>query len=338
MLPRERAMLARRKILAAAAGLTAGFAMPAIRRAVAKTGQNLRIGYILPQQSQLGAGATAFADEVSKRTGGRITVQQFPDSSLGGDVELLKGVQLGSIDLAFATGMGLPSVLPEAGVLNIPFLFNSIDHAHATMDGPIGESFRKLFAAKDLVMLAWGENGLRHITNARHPIVTPDDLKGLRMRVPQSDVLMMGFQSLGVDAATLPFPQLFEALRAGKFDGEENPIATIRAAKFDQVQKFLTLSGHAYDPAVFIMSPDVFDELSAEDKASFMAAGKLGAQASRAFAAEAQATGVAALQQAGMTVQTNIDRARFASAMATATPEFEKRFGRELIAQIKQVT
>ena len=160
--------------------------------------------------------------------------------------------QLGSIDLAFVTGMGLPSILPEAGVLNIPFLFSNIGQAHTALDGPMGESFRKLFAAKGLVMLAWGENGLRHMTNAKRPIIVPADLKGLRMRVPQSDVLLTGFQALGVDVASLPFPQLYEALRTGKFDGQENPIATIQAAKFDQVQKFLTLSGHAYDPAVFL--------------------------------------------------------------------------------------
>ena len=156
---------------------------------------------------------------------------------------------------AFVTGMGLSSVLPEAGVLNIPFLFRDIRHAHAVMDGPIGQSFAKLFAAKDMIMLAWGENGMRHITNSKLNIATPADLKGLKMRVPQSDVLLKGFQALGVDTAQLPFPQLFEALRAGKFDGEENPIATIRAAKFDQVQKFLTIerpclrSGRAADVA-----------------------------------------------------------------------------------------
>jgi len=328
-------MLARRSFMSSGIALAVGLAMPAIGHAAAKA-QALRIGYILPQQSQLGAGASAFAEAVAKRTGGRITVQQFPDATLGGEVEMLKGVQLGSIDLGFITGMALPGILPEAGVLNIPFLFNSVAHAHAVLDGPVGESFRERFAAKDLVMLAWGENGLRHITNAKRPIAAPEDLKGLKLRVPQSDVLLMGFQALGVDVATLAFPQLFEALRAGKFDGQENPIATIRAAKFDQVQKFLTLSGHAYDPAVFVMSPDAFDELSANDKTSFAEAAKLGAQASRAFAAEADVAGVAALRQAGMVVQGSIDRSRFASAMAAANAEFEKRFGRELIERIKK--
>jgi tripartite ATP-independent transporter DctP family solute receptor len=328
-------MLARRQLFLSGAGLASATLALHLVPARAAT-RNLRIGYILPVQSQLGAGATVFAEEVTKRTGGRITVQQFPDSTLGGDVELLKGVQLGSIDLAFVTGMGLPSILPDTGVLNIPFLFNSNAHAHTVLDGPIGESFRKQFAAKDLVMLAWGENGLRHITNARRPIVTPGDLKGIKMRVPQSEVLLQGFQALGVETASLPFPQLFEALRAGKFDGQENPIATIRAAKFDQVQKFLTLSGHAYDPAVFLMAQDAFDELSAEDKTSFIDAAKLGGIASRDFAARAETDGVVALRDAGMTVQTTIDRAGFAAAMAGASPGFEKRFGRELIEQIKK--
>jgi TRAP-type C4-dicarboxylate transport system substrate-binding protein len=145
----------------------------------------------------------------------------------------------------------------------------------------------------------------------------------------------MGFRALGVDTATLAFPQLFEALRAGKFDGQENPIATIQAAKFDQAQKFLTLSGHAYDPAAFIMSQDAFDELTTEDKTIFADAAKAGGLASRKFAGDAQTAGVVALQQAGMTVQATIDRGSFASAMAGANAEFEKRFGRDLIERIR---
>jgi tripartite ATP-independent transporter DctP family solute receptor len=328
-------MLVRRQVLIAGALAAAGV-LATGRRPAQAAPRTLRIGYILPVQSQLGAGATALADELAKRTGGRITVQQFADATLGGDVELAKGVQLGAIDLALITGFGLSTVLPEAGVFNIPFLFKSVQHAHAVFDGAIGESYRPLFAAKDMVMLAWGENGLRHITNSKRPIVTPDDLKGLKMRVPQTQVMLTAFQALGAEVATLPFPQLFEALRSDKFDGEENPIATILAAKFAQVQKFLTLSGHAYDPAVFVVSPDTFDDLSAEDKASLVAAAQLGAAASRRAAAEAAEAGVVALEQAGMTIQRQIDSARFAAAMAGANAEFEKSFGRQTIEQIRQ--
>jgi TRAP-type transport system periplasmic protein len=327
-------MIGRRQLLVSGAGMASGI-LGGRRKARAAT-QTLRIGYILPVASQLGAGATVFAQEVAKRTNGRIAIQQYPDSTLGGDVELMKGIQLSSIDLAFVTGMGLPSVLQAAGVWNIPFLFKNNAQAHAVLDGPIGESFRKQFTEMNMVMLAWGENGLRHITNARRPIVTPADLQGLRLRVPQSDVLLQGFKALGADAAPLPFPQLFAALRDGKFDGEENPIATIVAAKFDQVQKFLTLSGHAYDPAVFLMAPDAFEDLSHDDRTSFVEAAKLGGAASRSFAAKAEAEGVAVLQKAGMTVQASIDRASFVVAMAAANANYEKSFGLDLIKQIKQ--
>lgn len=327
-------MIVRRHLLAAAAGTIASFSIGRARAAGPRT---LRLGYLLAANSQLGAGAAVMADEVAKRTEGRILLQQFPDAALGGEVEMLKAVQLGTVDLAFITGGALPNVVPDVGVFNIPFLFNDAAHAHAVLDGPVGDDYRKSVAAKELVALAWGENGMRHLTNARRPIVGPDDLRGLKLRVPQSEVMLLGFRALGAEVAPLPFPQLYDALRTGQFDGQENPIATIQAAKFDQVQKFLTISGHVYDPALFIASPDVFDELSPADKASFIAAAKLGAAASRRFAAEAQRTGVAALQAAGMQVTNEIDRPRFAAAMAAAVPEFESRFGRAQIDRIRHV-
>jgi TRAP-type transport system periplasmic protein len=294
------------------------------------------MGDLFSRDSQLGAGATVMADAVAKRTNGRIRIEQAPDASLGGDVEILKAVQLGSVDLAFVTGAGLPSVLPVTDVLHIPFLFTSADHAHAVLDGAVGADLSKQLAAKDLVPLAWGENGMRHMTNSKHPIATPDDVKGLKMRLPQSDVMVLGFQALGAQTGMLPFPQLYEALQTGQFDGEENPIATIQAAKLEKVQKFLTMSAHVYDPAIIVMSPDAHDELSADDKAIFADAAKLGAVESRRYAAAAEHSGVSALQQAGLQAVAQIDRARFAAATASAMPEFERRFGRDQIERIRQ--
>jgi len=328
-------MLSRRSVLLGSAAAAAPTLL--IRRAAAQSARTLRMAYLFAMESQLGAGVTAMAAEVAKRTNGRIKIQHFPDASLGGDVEMLKGVQLGSIDLAFVTGAGLPSILPETDVVHIPFLFANADHAHKAFDGPPGQAMLKRIAGKDLVPLAWGENGLRHMTNSRHPIATPDDLKGLKMRLPQSEVMVLGFQALGAQAGMLPFPQLYEALQKGQFDGEENPIATIRAAKLEKVQKFLTLSGHVYDPAIIVMSPDAYDELSAEDKAIFAEAAKIGAQASRDFAAQADKSGMTALQQSGMQVLAQVDRSRFVAAVASAMPEFEKRFGKETIASFSSV-
>jgi tripartite ATP-independent transporter DctP family solute receptor len=277
-----------------------------------------------------------FADEVTKRTGGKITVEQYPNAALGGEVEMMKALQLGTLDLAFITGAPLPNIVPDVGVFNIPFVFKNAEHAHAVLDGQIGQTYLDKFKAKDMVALAWGENGMRHLTNSKREIRTPADLKGLKLRLPQSEVMLIGFKALGADPAPLPFPQLFGALQSGQFDGQENPIATIQSAKFDQVQKYLTISGHVYDPAVFLASIDTFDELSDEDKKAFAEAAKLGAQASRKFAAEAQSKGVAALSQAGMTVTDRIDAKAFADAMASAMPQYQKLFGAEIIDQIQR--
>jgi tripartite ATP-independent transporter DctP family solute receptor len=301
----------------------------------AQTSRTLKIGYILATDSQLGAGAKAFADELEKRTKGRVKVEQFPNSALGGEVEMLKGVQLGTIDLAFITGAPLPNVVPDVGVFNIPFLFRDAKHAHAGLDSPLGQDYLKKFRAKDMVALAWGENGMRHITNSKREIKGPDDLKGLKLRLPQSEVMLAGFKALGADVAPLAFPQLYGALQSGQFDGQENPIATIIASKFAQVQKYLTVSGHVYDPAVIVMSVDVFEELDEGDKEAVMAAAKVGGDVSRAYAAEAQAKGVDALAAAGMQVTRSIDTAKFAAAMAPANPEFEKKFGADVIGQLR---
>jgi TRAP-type transport system periplasmic protein len=301
----------------------------------AEPARTLKIGYILSTDSQLGAGAKAFADELEKRTKGQIKVEQFPNSALGGEVEMLKGIQLGTIDLAFITGAPLPNILPEVGAFNIPFLFRDAAHAHAALDGPLGQDYLQKFRTKDLVALAWGENGMRHITNSKRAVRTAEDLKGLKLRLPQSEVMLAGFKALGADVAPLAFPQLYGALQSGQFDGQENPIATILASKFAQVQKYLTVSGHVYDPAVIVMSVDAFEELDEGAKEAVFAAAKLGAQASRAYAAEAQAKGVAGLAQAGMEVTNEIDKAKFAAAMASALPEFDKRFGADVIAKLR---
>jgi TRAP-type transport system periplasmic protein len=302
----------------------------------AQSSKVLKFGYILAPESQLGAGGAVFADEIAKRTNGRYKIETYPNSALGGEVEMMKGVQLGTIDFAFITGAPLPNFLPDIGVFNIPFLFRDLAHAHAVLDGMIGQAYLEKFREKGFIALAWGENGMRHITNSKREIHSPEDLKGLKLRLPQSDVMLAGFKAFGADVSPLPFPQLYGALQSGQFDGQENPIATIQASKFNQVQKYLTLTGHVYDPAIIFMSPDSFNELSSEDKTSFILAAKLAGAASRKFAAAAEAKGVGELAKMGMQVS-NVDREEFAAAMSSAQPEFEKRFGKELIEKIQQV-
>jgi tripartite ATP-independent transporter DctP family solute receptor len=297
----------------------------------------VRLGYILAPHSQLGAGADVFAAEVEKRTQGRYRIDQYSDAALGGEVEMMKGVQLGTVDVAFITGAPMPNFVPEIGVFGVPFLIRDAQHAHSVLDGAFGQELLKKFAAQNIVALAWGENGMRHVTNSKRPIRVPEDLKGLRLRVPQSDVMVQGFDALGADAQPLPFPDVYGALQIGRFDAQENPIATIIASKFYQVQSYLTLSGHIYDPAAFLMSKDLYDDLSPADREAFFEAARLGGLASRNFAAEAEANGIAFLRSEGMQIITDIDKAAFANAMAPAMPAFEQKFGRETLDAIRHV-
>jgi tripartite ATP-independent transporter DctP family solute receptor len=302
----------------------------------AQSSHVLKIGYMLPKDSQLGAGAAAFAEELSKRTGGQIAVEQYPNASLGGEAEMVEALKLGTLDLASITGAPLPGIVPEVGVFNIPFLFKNAEHARAVLDGPIGQSILQKFRPKAMVALAWGETGMRHLTNSKREIRAPADLKGLKLRLPESDVMLIGFKALGAEPASLPFSKLYAALQFGQFDGQESPITAIRSAKFNEVQKFLTLSAHVYEPAVFLISADVYDALSEDDKKAVIEAARIGAEGSRKFAAEAQAKGVAALAQAGMKVTAEIDTRSFARAMASVMPAYRKKFGAALIDQIER--
>jgi len=299
--------------------------------------KTFRLGYILSTKSQLGEGARTFADEVARRTGGKITIEQMPNSTMGGELEMLKGLQLGTVDMAFITGAPLPNIVHEVGVFNVPFIFRDLDHAHAVLDSPLGQSYLEKFKNKGMIALAWGENGMRHITNSKHPIRTPEDLIGLRLRLPQSEVMTIGFKALGADVETLAFPQVYAALQYGEFDGQENPVATILSSKFVQVQKYLTLSGHVYDPAVFLISKNAWSDLTKTEKDILVKSAQAGAAASRRYAYEAQKTGIDFLRGQGMEITDGIERDRFIAALQPAQPKYEEMFGKDVLEKIAEI-
>jgi tripartite ATP-independent transporter DctP family solute receptor len=248
---------------------------------------------------------------------------------------MLRDVRHGTLDLAFITGTPLPDVVAEVGAFSIPFIFDGVSHAHDMLDGPVGQACLNKFQDSSLVALAWGENGMRQLTNSRRPIRTPADLKGLKLGVPQSAVALVGFETLGADAGALACPDLYSALETGRFDGQDNPVSTIQAARLWQVQRHLTLSNHSYDPAVILMSPKLHDALPDNDRDAFGEAARLAGLASRRFAAESLAMGAALLNQAGMEVVSAFDRALFVAALTPARQKFDDMFGAGLVGWIR---
>jgi TRAP-type transport system periplasmic protein len=289
------------------------------------------------QNSHQGVGIDVFAKEVEKRTQGRIKIQNFYSGSLGGERESIEAVQLGTQELTFTSTGPVPNFVPEARIFDIPFLFRDKAHARAVLDGPIGQAMLAKFDAKGFKALAWGENGVRHMTNSKRAVNSPEDLKGLKMRTMENPVHIAAYKGFGIVPTPMAFPEVFTALQQGTVDGQENPLSVIMAAKFDQVQKHLSLTGHVYSPCVMLMSKGAFDKLSAADKTAFLEAAKEAVKANRARVDEDDAKGAAELKSKGMSVVENLDKAKFVAVLAPVNAEFEKQFGKAEIDKIRAV-
>ena len=298
--------------------------------------QSMKISISIAQNSHQGIAIDTFAKEVEKRTNGRIKIQPFYSGSLGGERESIEAVQLGTQELTFTSTGPVPNFVPETRILDIPFLFRDKAHAHAVLDGPIGQELLSKFDAKGMKALAWGENGVRHMTNNKRAVNAPEDLKGLKMRTMENPVHIAAYKGFGIITTPMAFPEVFTALQQGTVDGQENPLSVIMAAKFDQVQKYLALTGHVYSPAVLLMNKAAFEKLSAADKQVFMEAAKEAVKLNRARVAEDDAKGVAELRSKGMQV-VEVDKSKFVAALTPVNADFEKQFGKANIDKIRAV-
>jgi tripartite ATP-independent transporter DctP family solute receptor len=319
--------------LAAALALPAIFVASFATQAHAQTAMKISIS--VAQNSHQGVGIDTLAKEVEKRTGGRYKIQPFYSGSLGGERESIEAVQLGTQELTFTSTGPVPNFVPEARILDIPFLFRDKAHARAVLDGPIGQDMLKAFEPKGFKALAWGENGVRHMTNSKRAVTAPDDLKGLKMRTMENPVHVAAYKGFGIITTPMAFPEVFTALQQGTVDGQENPLSVIMAAKFDQVQKHLSLTGHVYSPAIFLMSKAAFDKLPPADQAHFLAAAVEARKANRARVDEDDAKGVAELRSKGMQVVENVDKAKFQAALTPVYAQFEQQFGKANIDKIR---
>jgi tripartite ATP-independent transporter DctP family solute receptor len=315
--------------LLAALGLALSLSLPALAQTT------MRISISVAQNSHQGVAIDTFAREVERRTGGRYKIQTFYSGALGAERESIEAVQLGTQELTFSSTGPVPNFVPESRILDIPFLFRDKAHARAVLDGPIGQDMLKPFESKGFKALAWGENGVRHMTNSKRAVNTPDDLKGLKMRTMENPVHVAAYKGFGIITTPMAFTEVFTALQQGTVDGQENPLSVIMAAKFEQVQKHLTLTGHVYSPAIFLMNKGSFDKLSAADKQHFLDAAKEAVKANRARVDEDDAKGVAELRAKGMQVVENPDKARFQAALTPVYAEFEKQFGTANIDRIR---
>ena len=284
-------------------------------------------------QSPQQFGSDEFRRKLLELDGKRIVVDHRGTSALGSENAILAATRTGAVDMAVISGGVVSAVVPELGVFDIPFLFRDVAHAKTVAQGPVGAAIAAKFADKGLTLLALGKQGFRNITNSKHPIRTPDDLKGLKIRVIPNEIYLMTFKALGAEVVPMDFPLVYAALKDGRLDGQENPVPTIANSRFNEVQKYLTLTGHFFAPIAFVANRAMFEQLDPNDQAALIAAAKAAAEVT--WQAQLDAPMLEQVRNGGMEIIEKVDRRPFVDAVKTLDQEFEKRFGKDLLAAIR---
>jgi tripartite ATP-independent transporter DctP family solute receptor len=211
-------------------------------------------------------GMEKFAELVKERSSGKITVNLYPGGALGGDLQTVASLQGGVVEMLVLNAGLMAGSVKAFGAVDLPFLFNSGEEADKVMDGAFGKSLQDKLAPLGLVGLGYWELGFRNVTNSRHPIENLEDIKGLKIRTLQAPIPIALFTALGANAVPMPYTELYPALETGAVDGQENPYANILNAKFFEVQKYLTITRHQYNPQIVLISKMFWDGLNEEEQ------------------------------------------------------------------------
>jgi TRAP-type transport system periplasmic protein len=261
--------------------------------------------------------ALQFAQRVEARTQGAVKVSVFPANALGSPPEQLQQVKLGVIDMGLPTQGALDKFNKAFAVVMLPFVFEDLAHAHRVLDGPAMEWLAPIAEKEGFVLLANWEYGFRNLTNGKRPIQSPADVKGLKIRVPPEVQLEAAMEALGANATKIAFPELYMALSQGVVDGQENPVAVIAHNKFNEVQKHLALTRHAYNSMVHVISAKTWAKLTPEQRSAVKEESLAAGAAMRKAIASEEADLVAKLQAQGMQV-TRPEAKVFRAAMEPA--------------------
>ena len=217
-----------------------------------------------------GIAGERWAELVKEKTAGRINIKAYPGTSLvGGDqTKEFTAIRQGAIDMAIGSTINWSPQVKELNLFSMPFLMPDYKAIDALTQGEVGKDLFRILSGKDVVPLAWGENGFRELTNSKKPIRTPEDLKGLKVRVVGSPLFLDTFSALGANPTQMSWADAVPALSSGAVDGQENPLTIFTVAKLDTAanQKNLTLWGYVADPLIFVVSRSVWDTWKPEDQ------------------------------------------------------------------------
>ncbi|WP_423801852.1 TRAP transporter substrate-binding protein [Neobacillus sp. SAB-20_R2A] len=266
----------------------------------------ITIGHLNPPGSSYDQGAKVFKQILERMTDGQIKVRIISGLNLSG-IELIRAVQTGEYDIGITSSSSLGNLVPIVNAFDFPYLFRSHEHAYRVLDGEIGDFVNEEINLIGLKNLAWWENGYLHITTADTAIIEPENLRGLKIRTLDNQIHRTLFRVWGAIPVSVPYPQLYEALRNGTVDGQENSLGNIVPNRFYEVQRELTLTGHIYNPALFVMNKGKYDHFSLDIKIKISDASRIARDFERDFLRRNNPIYLQIAHQNGMHILTETD-------------------------------
>ncbi len=293
----------------------------------------LKLGHIADPSHPYAQGAVHFAELVKQKSGGKIEIQVFPSSQLGDQKTLVEGLVYGTIDMALVGSASLSQFQPQVGIFDLPFLFDDLDHAYRSLD-TVGMDIGKALEPKGIKLLGYMENGVRHMTNNVRPIRSPADMKGLKIRVQTSKVYIAMMKALGASPTPMALDELYSAMQSGTVDGQENPAAHIYTQRYYEVQRYASLTAHAYAPEPVLISMSRWNSFTPEVKQIFLDAAKESIAWQRDLARRMDVEYWDKIKATGKMQVIEVDRKPFQQATASVIAEFADAVGMDNLAKI----
>lgn len=257
-------------------------------------------------------------------------------ATLGGDIPTLSALQGGTIEMTTLPPGLMVGLNKEYAVFDLPFLFGNFQEADELLDGPVGRSLLEK-TPNGLVGLAYWDHGFRNLTNSRRAVSRADDLQGLKIRVSQSPMIIETLNGLGSNATPMAFTELYPALETRAVDGQENPTAVIEANKFFEVQKYLSLTRHQYNPLIVLFSRKIWDQLNADERKLLTDAAVEARMVQRKVSREMDGRALASLKAKGMQVNEISDgeRQHMQDKLKPVSEKLSRDIGEPLVKQVR---
>ena len=322
----------------------AGAALLAVAPASAQIqNRNIRVSNGVNQDHPNGKGVEVMAKCAADKSGGKIKITGFWGGALGGDLQAAQALRSGTQEMVVTSTSPLVGILPEISVFDLPFLISSEKEADQLLDGEFGKFISDKMPAVGLVNLAYWENGFRNATNSKQPIKKWEDFQGVKMRVMQNPIFLDTFKNMGANAVPMNFGEVFAALETRTIDGQENPFVTIETSKMNEVQKYLSVTRHAYTQFMVLFSKKIWDGYSPEEQKVLTDCATQARDVQRQTNRELNQKSFASLREKGMQVN-ELPEAEVARMREQAKPIYEKHaatIGKETVdkamAELKRI-